>query len=200
MEILLNEHRVVEEILDGLCLAARAFRFDSVPPDREAGELVWFLRAFTDGCHHSKEEDILFPLLEGRYLNPNMGPTAAMRMDHRRGAFLIRDMAEGLDGWREGGGPESSRRRFVHAAEAYADLLRSHIRKEDHCVFALASALLEPSGMEALLAGFRRADAEFAVAGGGADFARAREALDIVARWKGGPSKAGRLLSPTPRR
>jgi hemerythrin-like domain-containing protein len=190
---LLNEHSMVMEILDGLEMAARGFRYDAAPPRREAGELLWFLRAYTDGCHHAKEERLLFPVLEANGLHPNMGPTAAMRQEHRLGASLIAGMGQGLA---EAGEP--GRRRFAHAAESYAGLLRSHIRKEDHCVFALASAILDRAALDALAVDFLREDAAFAAASGGADLARAMDALDLVARWKGRPSEAGRLLAAHP--
>lgn len=191
VEILLNEHRLIEEVLDGLERTAEAYRKDSVPPAREAAEIVWFLRAFADGCHHAKEEHILFPLLESKGLSPNLGPTAAMRQDHRLGAFLIADMERGLA---ESGEP--ARRRFVHAAEAYAVLLRAHIRKEDHCVFALAAACLGPEEARDLAASFRKADAAFAAGAEGADLSRCMGLLDSMARLEGRASRAGLLLHP----
>lgn len=193
MEFLLNEHRLIEEALDGLELAAGAYRRDHVPPAREASELVWFLRAFADGCHHAKEELILFPFLETKGLSPDLGPTAAMRQEHRLGAALIADMDRGLRG-----SGEPARRRFVHAAEGYAGMLRAHILKEDHCVFALAAAWMDPAESQSLEAAFRKADAAFAAAANGADLARALAVLDRVARWKGQASRAGLLLHPGP--
>lgn len=189
--ILLTEHRLIEEVLDSLERAAEAYRKDPVPPAREAGEMVWFLRAFADGCHHAKEESILFPLLESKGLSPNMGPTAVMRMEHRLGASLIADMDLGLSG-----AGEPARRRFAHAAEAYAALLRAHIRKEDHCVFALAASLLDQEEARDLAAAFRKADAAFAAGADGADLSRCMDVLDSVARWKGRASRAGMLLHP----
>jgi hemerythrin-like domain-containing protein len=192
LEILLAEHRIVEEVLGGLEATARDFRYLAEPPRKSAGEIVWFLRAFVDGCHHAKEEGILFPLLEGTHMHPNMGPTAAMRMEHRLGAGLIRDMEQGL-----AAAGEDARRRFAHAAEAYAGLLRTHIRKEDHCVFALAEALLDTREKDRLAEAFLQADLAFAASGEGVDLSRARDLLDRLAEGRGRSSLAGKLPFPS---
>lgn len=188
LNILLAEHRIVEDVLRGLDKAARDFRYLTHLPRQEAGELIWFLRAFVDGCHHAKEERILFPILEANHMHSNMGPTAAMRLDHRLGANLIADMESGL-----ADPGESGRRRFAHAAEAYSSMLRGHIHKEDHCVFALAAALLDAQEKGDLESAFLKIDAEFAAAGEGDGLTRARDVLDMVAAWRNGPSLAGKL-------
>ena len=65
-EVLSNEHRVIECRLDemeGRIAAGRRGRgFDRAYFD----EALDFFRHFADGCHHAKEENLLFPLLKER--------------------------------------------------------------------------------------------------------------------------------------
>ena len=62
-EILMDEHRVIEQVLNSLermiDRATKARRLEEEPA-REAFE---FFRMFADHCHHGKEEAQLFPLL-----------------------------------------------------------------------------------------------------------------------------------------
>jgi hemerythrin-like domain-containing protein len=182
--ILMAEHRAVEIALDGLLILAHEFREAAEPREAEARELIAFLRHFADGCHHAKEEELLFPFLESHGMNRNMGPTAAMRVEHRIGAGLIGDMERGLDGRAQAGGDEAGRRAFVAAAEAYVGLLRAHIRKEDHCLFAFADRVLDDTGRASLAEAFREADQAFRAAEGGRRSAAAAEALAMAVRLR----------------
>jgi hemerythrin-like domain-containing protein len=182
--ILLAEHRAVEIALDGLEILACEFRESAEPREAEARELVAFLRHFADGCHHAKEEELLFPFLESRGMSRNMGPTAAMRMEHRIGAGLIRDMELGLYCRARDGGDEAGRRLFAAAAEAYVGLLRAHIRKEDHCLFGFADRVLDDTGRAPLAEAFRKADEAYRAAEGGRLSAAAASALSMAARLK----------------
>ena len=69
---------MIEQVLDCLEQMAnqceRAGRLDPGP----ARDAVTFFRAFADRCHHGKEEQQLFPMLEDRGFSPEAGPTAVM--------------------------------------------------------------------------------------------------------------------------
>ncbi|HLA08413.1 MAG TPA: hemerythrin domain-containing protein, partial [Anaerolineales bacterium] len=58
-DILIQEHRVIEKVLDSLETAAnRLSAGDAIPMDffLKAAD---FIKNFADGCHHKKEEGIL---------------------------------------------------------------------------------------------------------------------------------------------
>jgi len=76
-EILVYEHDIIKRAIKVLEAVDRRFEAgdDSVvaayPP------LIDFIREFADRCHHGKEEDILFKLLERRGM-PRMGPIGVL--------------------------------------------------------------------------------------------------------------------------
>lgn len=138
-DILMDEHRVTEQVLS--CLEKVADRFESGDKldDTSALESLEFFRNFAERCRHGKEEGYPFPLLEARGLGRQGGPTGVLLHEHEKGRGLVAAMTGAI----EGGAP----REFVRHARAYVGLLREHIRKEDHCLFPTAAGIL--SGTDA---------------------------------------------------
>ena len=157
-EILKGEHRVIEQVLTCLERMADQGLEQGKIPAKAATDALKFLREFADGCHHKKEEDRLFPLLEGRGLPRAGGPTDVMRTEHEQGRALIRTMASSLDA--AGVGDARALQSFTRAARDYVQLLRAHIHKEDHCLFAMADSLLSPAEQERLEADFDAVERE----------------------------------------
>jgi len=157
-EILKAEHRVIERVLAGLeALAAKATETGQLEADA-AAQAVDFLRNFADRCHHGKEEAKLFPALERKGFSPEAGPTAVMRSEHEQGRAYTRALAESLDA--AGRGDAQALKRFTEAAQGYVDLLRQHIQKEDHCLFAMADSALSADEQKALLEAFEQVEHE----------------------------------------
>ena len=130
-----DEHQHILAVADALAVfvgAADAGRWDV---DGFA-DCVTFIRLFADACHHGKEEDLLFPELEAAGMPREHGPIAVMLHEHQQGRALARQMAGALDAARaEDGGARATLR---NAAAAYVSLIRAHIQKEDHVLFAMA--------------------------------------------------------------
>jgi len=147
-QILMNEHRVIEQVLD--CLDAISDsamgleRLDCV----DANKVIDFLFEFADGCHHAKEERVLFPALEAIGFSASQGPTAIMRMEHEHGRSLLAQMREAVLEAEAGlpNGPTV----FAYAAGRYLELLRMHIRKEDNCLFPAADEALSGTAQRTL--------------------------------------------------
>jgi hemerythrin-like domain-containing protein len=154
-EILSAEHRVIEQVLDCLAkMAAGVRRGDDLDRAR-ATQAIEVLRTYADRIHHGKEEDRLFPSLHERGLPRHVGPVAVMLHDHEVGRGLIRRMADVLEG-----GGAAGPREFADAAQAYVEMLRDHIAKEDGVLFPLAESVLDPDGAERLRAELERFDRE----------------------------------------
>ena len=136
---LIAEHDLIER---GLALlekaAARIMAGESVPN----GFACWapkFFREFADGCHHAKEEDVLFPLLKARGIPEEGGPIGVMLHEHDIGRDCVGRMkaaaeAEDFDG-------DS----FAAAASEFVPLLRQHIFKENNVLFKMAEQVLSES-------------------------------------------------------
>ena len=151
MEVLKNEHRVIERVLDAMeKQLARPFDANFF---RDA---IDFLRNFADGCHHAKEENELFPVLENAGIPREHGPIGCMLDEHKMGRTLIRKIGSNIDAAGKGDAEAVSTLR--NAATAYIGLLRQHIYKEDTILFVMADRALGPVEQDLMRGAFERAD------------------------------------------
>lgn len=147
-DVLSNEHRVIEGRLDEMeerIAAGRSGRgFDRAYFD----EALDFFRHFADGCHHAKEENLLFPLLKERGMPAQGGPIACMLAEHDEGRGYLKAVRENLDaaGLRS---PDAERAVYQNAG-AYIQMLRQHIQKEDNVLFRMARVMLQPDDVAEL--------------------------------------------------
>lgn len=158
VEILMNEHRNIERMLD--CLEAMTITFLAERHiDAElAREAVAFLQGYADRCHHGKEESRLFQALEEHGLAADCGPTAVMRYEHEQGRTRIKEMAEAIAAGEKN--DDEAPARFARAARMYLGLLREHIQKEDHCLFPMVGQVLDTQAMQDLQKHFSRFERE----------------------------------------
>ena len=59
-EILMQEHRLIERVLDALEIAAGHLERSHAVAPAFFLEAADFIAGFADGCHHRKEEGVLF--------------------------------------------------------------------------------------------------------------------------------------------
>jgi hemerythrin-like domain-containing protein len=151
-DVLMSEHRVIEQVLSCLeKMAARAVE-DGTLDRSSARQAVDFFQTFADHCHHAKEENHLFPLMEARGFSRSQGPTGVMLAEHEMGRECLRGMAAAIDPAAEG--DTDAVRLFADHARNYVDLLRQHILKEDQRLFPMANHRLTGEDQQALLRAF----------------------------------------------
>jgi hemerythrin-like domain-containing protein len=157
-DILMQEHRIIEQILD--CLEQMLERAESAGRLEEqcARDAVDFFRNFADKCHNAKEENQLFPMMEAKGFSAQQGPTGQMRHEHEQGRSLIRKMDEAIPA--ASSGDNGAVRQFAQAARDYGALLRQHIQKEDHCLFPMANEALDEQDQKELEKQFERVENE----------------------------------------
>jgi hemerythrin-like domain-containing protein len=139
-EMLSSEHRVIEQVM--AALDAAADRLDAGKAMRPGffEDATRFIVEFSDGCHHAKEERVLFPALTRHGVPAETGPVAVMLYEHEEGRRLtagLRDAAARLAA-RQAGAADV----VADYARAYAALLAQHIFKEDNILFPLASRVI----------------------------------------------------------
>jgi hemerythrin-like domain-containing protein len=148
IETLMNEHRLIEQTLDALVGFGDEVERRGGTEKAELGRFVTFFREFADGCHHGKEEDILFAAMVESGFPRDGGPIAVMLHDHERGRELVRALrakAEASAPW-----TDADRREVGEAARAFSALLRAHIHKEDAILYPMAEQHLPPETMQSV--------------------------------------------------
>ena len=157
-DILSNEHRVIEQVLD--CLdkmvtrSAEQQKLEELP----AKQAVDFFRNFADRCHHGKEEAHLFPTMEAKGFSRDDGPTGVMLAEHEQGRQHVRAMDAAIEAASQG--DPGALKNFTENAQQFSQLLRGHIEKEDHCLFTMATQALSDQEQCDLLMIFDQVDSE----------------------------------------
>lgn len=158
VDVLMQEHRLIERVLDALELAAGHLeRRHAVRPGFFL-DAAAFIQGFADGCHHRKEEGVLFGALSGSDLVEAGGPVDMLLDEHEQGRRLTRAMRDAAT--RLQAGDEGARDAVVSNARRYAALLRDHIEKEDEMLFPMADHLLSAEQQAAVMRGFDRVELE----------------------------------------
>ncbi|MBI3893115.1 MAG: hemerythrin domain-containing protein [Candidatus Wallbacteria bacterium] len=135
IQLLMDEHRLIEKVLDGLGAYANRVT-GSEAASAGLADFVEFIKLFADGLHHHKEEDILFAHMTAVGFPREGGPIAVMLAEHTQLRALVAQMAEALAQpapWNLGG-----RQRVAALAREYAAILRLHIQKEDNILYPMA--------------------------------------------------------------
>ncbi|HEX6051942.1 MAG TPA: hemerythrin domain-containing protein [Gemmatimonadaceae bacterium] len=183
---LMDEHRVIECVLEALEVsAARLARGETVRPGFFL-ECADFAAGFADGCHHRKEEGVLFPVMMQHGEPAKGGILEAMLDEHEEGRAYVRQLRNAARQL-EAGEPDAARG-IVAAARGYAALLREHIAKEDEVLFPMAAEMIPEPEHDTILARFGRVEHDDA---GAQDHARL---LDLAGRLQ---REAGSLSAPT---
>ncbi len=156
--ILKHEHEAILRMLDVAEELAHRLRQDERVAPETLSELNEFFQLFADRCHHAKEEELLFPLLEQRGIPRAGGPIGVMLAEHEEGRMLIREMIESADAY--GRGERVAGRRWAEAARQYSDLLSQHILKENNVLFGMAEHVLSSADQTQLARDFEQLETE----------------------------------------
>jgi hemerythrin-like domain-containing protein len=84
-EILMSEHQVILRVI--AALESAAHRLDEGQPVQPAFflEAADFIKGFADGCHHRKEEGVLFVAMQESGVPVQGGPLGVMLYEHEQG-------------------------------------------------------------------------------------------------------------------
>lgn len=156
--LLMDEHQVILSVLAVLEEMARRVERDGVLDEHDAGAALDFFREYADACHHAKEEDLLFPLMEARGFPRQGGPTGVMIVEHDEGRAHVRAMRDVLPP--AAAGDPAAQGAFSRHARAYVGMLRQHISKEDHCLYPMADDAFGPDDEAELAERFEAVEAE----------------------------------------
>jgi len=157
-ETLKHEHRVIELVLNALERMANAAEAGQ-PVEREKAErALEIVREFADKCHHGKEEERLFKVMQERGVPREGGPIGVMLQEHDAGRSHVRGMAEALPAAARG--EAGALRVFAEHARGYVGLLRQHIFKEDNILYPMAEQVLSADDDAQLARSFEKFEEE----------------------------------------
>jgi len=157
-EILMSEHRVIERVIASLEAASdRLERGEAVRPNFfvDASE---FVKGFADGCHHKKEEGVLFKAMVANGMPDDTGPIAVMLAEHEQGRQYNRGMRSAAE--RLAAGDTSARSEVSRNARGYTTLLRQHIMKEDQVLFPMADRVIPVEAHAGIVEAFEHVEHE----------------------------------------
>ncbi len=85
-----DEHQVILRVLDRFEIALALSEESGEVPRATYQPFLEFFRGFADLCHHCKEEDRLFPVLEKNGVPREGGPIGVMLYEHQLGRWWPR--------------------------------------------------------------------------------------------------------------
>ena len=173
------EHEAVKvtlRILDKICNDTEKTG-DIADPDH-LEQLLEFFKVFVDTCHHTKEEELLFPALEEVGVSRESGPIGVMLREHQQGREYVVKMktalARYIDDDRAAAGD------LIKSARAYIALLNQHIDKENNVLFPIAERNLSDEKQAVLWEGFETIETEKIGAGKHDAFHKMIESLEKI--------------------
>lgn len=156
--LLTHEHAIILTVLDAAEREAGSIRSTGDIRADTIRKMVDFIRLFADRCHHAKEEKHLFRMMRERGFPSESGPLAVMLAEYEEGRSKVRQIDSLLPA-AEGGD------RNARLLSEYAELLRSHIGKEDNVLYPMAENVLAREDMDELADIFEKVEAEEIFAG-----------------------------------
>src|SRR6185436_9023398 len=142
IDLLFEEHRAFESILDALEQSIGRIQAGGPVPDGEVDRLLEQCRRFTAGRHHRVEEAILFPALARHGLTPDLTPIAALEAQHESGRAFLGEFEDAYHDLIRG--DETARQRVYVLMREYVGMLRDHMWIEDYYFRSPAANALTP--------------------------------------------------------
>lgn len=157
-DILMAEHRVIERVLVALDTATERLAQGQEVRVGFFIDASDFIKGFADGCHHRKEEGVLFEAMVAHGMSRLGGPIAVMLADHEQGRSFTQGMRAAAQDM-EAGDP-SAAVAVIANARGYVTLLKQHIMKEDHILFPMADKVIPVADHAKVTEDFERVEHE----------------------------------------
>jgi hemerythrin-like domain-containing protein len=151
--LLSDEHRVIERVLGVLERLTKRPVAESLDSWKKTLD---FIRGFADGCHHFKEEKVLFPAMEAHGIPTDGGPIGMMLLEHEEGRGYVRSMLAALEEVHS----DAAKQTLISNANSYLRLLKEHIQKEDEILFRMAEEVILPAEQAVMLRAFEEHEAK----------------------------------------
>jgi hemerythrin-like domain-containing protein len=137
--LLEQEHKTIHKVIATMCVIA-----DRLDAGGKAGTAILhdisaFLHNFSEECHHAKEEQFLFPLLEARGVPASGCPIAVLHHEHEKGHALLAQLDDATQTFLASGAGKDA---LVATLRDIVRLYVDHIWKEDYLLLPMANKVL----------------------------------------------------------
>lgn len=156
-QVLIEEHRVIQRVVAAMAVIADELREGRDVDPQDLRDVVTFLRVFADECHHGKEEEHLFPMLESRGVPATGCPVGALKNEHVKGRTLVGQLADATE--RYAADRSATRDSLIAALAGLVELYPNHIWKEDYLLLPMADKVLSGEDQKVLTEQFDRVEA-----------------------------------------
>lgn len=158
-EILMEEHKNILKVLDRLEFLIALPLIENL---EEVEFIVAFVQEYSDGYHHTKEEDIYFKWISKSSPSLENGPVHCMLSEHTTFRDLTMNAKNALESFKDNGSIKAADAVFG-SLEIFTGLLRSHIEKEDGMLYQMAERLDASSecGDKEMMPDFNEVEREF---------------------------------------
>lgn len=115
-----------------------------------ADTLLKFIYEFADTFHHAKEENVLFKYLSAPDVLTQCNPVQVMLAEHHQARDLVNQMQNAVS--------QHNIAALIASVHGYANLLRSHIYKEDNILYPMAERSISDQAKVNLLTEYEKID------------------------------------------
>jgi len=154
--VLEQEHRTIQKVVATMSLAADHLGSEQNVDPTILGDIITFLREFSDECHHAKEERFLFPLLEARGIPASGCPIAVLHNEHEKGRALLAQLDDATQAFLTSGAKEA----LIITLHTLVRLYVDHIWKEDYLLLPMSDKVLSENDHAKLCEQFDSIEAE----------------------------------------
>lgn len=152
-ELLSFEHQLI--LRANKIAQAMAQKFTESQSVEVADLNLWmsFVKNYADTFHHMKEEDVLFEWMQEQGMPCEGGPIFMMLEEHNIGRRIMSDLNGEIA---RGEFNTACLTRMAGLVDSFADLLATHIYKEDNILYKMAEQMAGTKGDAEILARFEK--------------------------------------------
>jgi hemerythrin-like domain-containing protein len=169
IETLEEEHKLISRVVRLLPEVRRDVETGTVD-EHVLSDIIQFFSEFTNGFHHAKEEDQLFPILVQQGVSPKGCPLGALTFEHQQGHSLMIGLNAAVRRYQEG--DSEAIKTISEILKNMAELYTDHIWKEDYLLLPMSEKVLSGTDREALAKDFAGVQEKF-----GSDFLEQYESI-----------------------
>ena len=137
-----KDHDIIKKVLKATEISITMLTEGKEIPPAILLDTVDFITNFIDRCHHTKEEQGLFPALEATGMPKENSAIGTMLKEHEEARKIADQIKNAVESYL-GNKNEQSKSMLIQYCEAYVNHIDKHILKEDTRLFIIAERRLK---------------------------------------------------------